>query len=284
MGDLVSGSFRNSFDSPCRPLRVRTWFLVGIVRFSKFAVFVSALALIFGVAISPVGAQRKPSIEENTEQLQKCVQSNGSLDILFLVDVSASLYRMDNKPGSDPDGLRVQALQAVTRLLGVTEGLDETNVATKKPTHDVNLAFLDFGERVRYSFQNKELQGWQSLSTFLRYDFKDDIFRRFKTARGDSDTDYVRALDPTSLKSKKVSQDEVGALQVLKKGNSPCRVLLWFTDGKFDIDKSAFNLLLEFVEKQRDSVAEYRTLIDKLMLIDESNKLDVYLYEQTAFN
>lgn len=52
----------------------------------------------------------------------------------------------------------------------------------------------------------------------------------------------------------------------------------------FDVDKSAFNLLLEFVEKQRDSVAEYRTLIDKLMLIDESNKLDVYLYEQTAFN
>ena len=52
----------------------------------------------------------------------------------------------------------------------------------------------------------------------------------------------------------------------------------------FDIDKSAFNLLLEFVEKQRDSVAEYRTLIDKLMLIDESNKLDVYLYELNAFN
>jgi ferritin len=51
----------------------------------------------------------------------------------------------------------------------------------------------------------------------------------------------------------------------------------------FDIDKSAFTLLLEFVEKQRKSVAEYRTLIDKLMLIDESNKLDVYLYELNAF-
>jgi ferritin len=51
----------------------------------------------------------------------------------------------------------------------------------------------------------------------------------------------------------------------------------------FDIDKSAFNLLLEFVEKQRDSVAEYRTLIDKLALIDESVKLDVYLYELNAF-
>jgi hypothetical protein len=215
---------------------------VGFVRFSKIAVLVSAVALVLGVVVSPVGAQRKPSIEENTEQLQKCVQSNGSLDILFLVDVSASLYRMDNKPGSDPDGLRVQALQAVTRLLGVTEGLDETNVATKKPIHDVNLAFLDFGERVRYSFQNKELQGWQSLSRFLKYDFEDDIFRRFKTARGDSDTDYVRALDPTSLKSKKVSQNEVGALQVLKKGKSPCRVLLWFTDGKFDIDKSSHSV------------------------------------------
>ena len=51
----------------------------------------------------------------------------------------------------------------------------------------------------------------------------------------------------------------------------------------FDIDKSAFTLLLKFVEKQRKSVAEYRTLIDKLMLIDESNKLDVYLYELNAF-
>lgn len=212
------------------------------VRFSKVAVFVSTVALVLGVVISPVVAQYRPGIEENTQQLQKCVQSSGSIDILFLVDVSASLYKMDNKPGSDPNGLRVQALQAVTRLLGVTEGLDETNVATKKPKHDVNLAFLDFGERVRFSFQDQTLQGWQSLSTFLKYDFSKNIFNRFKTAHGDGDTDYVRALDPTSLNTKKIPQNEIGALQVLKKGKSPCRVLLWFTDGKFDIDKSAHSV------------------------------------------
>lgn len=52
----------------------------------------------------------------------------------------------------------------------------------------------------------------------------------------------------------------------------------------FDVDKSAFKFISKLLEGQRKSVAEYRTLIDKLMLIDESNKLDVYLYEQTAFN
>jgi len=51
----------------------------------------------------------------------------------------------------------------------------------------------------------------------------------------------------------------------------------------FEIDKSAFIFISELLNGQRESVAEYRTLIDKLILIDENNKLDVYLYELNAF-
>jgi ferritin len=51
----------------------------------------------------------------------------------------------------------------------------------------------------------------------------------------------------------------------------------------FDVDQSAYHLMLDMVQIQRESVAEYLTLIDKLALIDESVKLDVYLYELNAF-
>lgn len=51
----------------------------------------------------------------------------------------------------------------------------------------------------------------------------------------------------------------------------------------FDVDKSAFSFIMEMVQIQTDSVAEYRTLIDGLNLINENNKLDVYLYEQSKF-
>lgn len=173
---------------------------------------------------------QKTSVD--TAELQKCVQDNQRLDILFLVDVSASLSKLDGKPGSDPNALRVQALRAITQLLGTTSGLGNNDASQQK---QINLAFLDFGEKVRYSFRN--LRGWQTLQNVLNADDDNRIFDQYKWKKTDADTDYVRALDPSKFSTKKPLPEETGVLQVLEKSSSPCRALMWFTDGKFDIDK-----------------------------------------------
>ena len=49
------------------------------------------------------------------------------------------------------------------------------------------------------------------------------------------------------------------------------------------MDKSTYSLLLEMVNIQYDSVAEYRTLIDKLNLIDDTDKFQVFMYEKEVF-
>lgn len=50
----------------------------------------------------------------------------------------------------------------------------------------------------------------------------------------------------------------------------------------FAADKSAFNLLMGFVDIQYKSVAEYRTLLDKLILYN-SDATGIKLFEQEAF-
>ncbi len=49
----------------------------------------------------------------------------------------------------------------------------------------------------------------------------------------------------------------------------------------FTVDKSAFNLLMELVDIQYESVAEYRTLLDKLNLYN-SDATGIKLFEQDA--
>lgn len=48
------------------------------------------------------------------------------------------------------------------------------------------------------------------------------------------------------------------------------------------VDRSFFNLMLEFVDIQRESVAEYRTLVDKLDLVGE-DKTSIFIYENEVF-
>lgn len=48
------------------------------------------------------------------------------------------------------------------------------------------------------------------------------------------------------------------------------------------VDRSYFNLMLEFVGIQRDSVAEYRTMVDKLDLVGE-DKTSIFIYENEVF-
>ena len=49
------------------------------------------------------------------------------------------------------------------------------------------------------------------------------------------------------------------------------------------VDKSVWTKAMEYVDIQTGAVAYWRTKVDQLGLIDESNKLDVLYYEQKAF-
>lgn len=54
-------------------------------------------------------------------------------------------------------------------------------------------------------------------------------------------------------------------------------------DEAYSVDKSAYNLAMEFVQIQYDAAAYWRTKVDQLKLINQGNKLDVLIYEQKAF-
>jgi ferritin len=48
-------------------------------------------------------------------------------------------------------------------------------------------------------------------------------------------------------------------------------------------ERSSYLLFLEFVGIQRESVAEYRTLVDKLALINAEDKFQLFVYEREVF-
>lgn len=202
---------------------------------------VSIVALWIGLFVGvPAGngraLTRTTGNPTDTTALKTCVAENRKLDILFLMDVSASLYRLDNKPGSDPNGLRAETVRAVTELLATTTGINSTETGVERSqATEVNLAFLDFGKTVRNSFN--QFSGWQPLSAIRAADDANKIFNQFKYKHGDADTDYVGALDPSDRITKDSPKDQVGAIDLLKQSVSPCRVLLWFTDGKLDFDR-----------------------------------------------
>jgi hypothetical protein len=81
----------------------------------------------------------------------------------------------------------------------------------------IRVNFLDFGSRVRASFESR---GWQRIE-----DFSSDSLKEFGNKNDDDDTDYVGALI-----------DRDGVVNVLSKAinESDCQVVLWFTDGKFE--------------------------------------------------
>lgn len=49
------------------------------------------------------------------------------------------------------------------------------------------------------------------------------------------------------------------------------------------VDRSAYVLNLEMLGIQREAVAEYRTLLDQLALIDVSDKLSLFIFEKETF-
>jgi hypothetical protein len=176
------------------------------------------------VALPASGASADSEPQENA--LQACVRTNHKLNVLFLVDTSQSLAK------SDPDSARVVGLiSAVSALQAIGGG------KTK-----VRVELVEFGTSPTRTLAPAPL--WETPPS----DVTDVLLKEFRTKSDQQDTDYVSALKPwpsalvTPWGERK---NEAGAIDLLAESDpGVCRLLVWFTDGKFDIDDKSGKLEL----------------------------------------
>ena len=166
------------------------------------------------------------AVAESATRISACrdaaiKKGNAKVDILFLIDTSQSLRKSDPIGKTIRDPARVQAIESVVEML-------QPKADNSEPLN-IRVNFLDFGSSVRSSFSPG---GWQSIQEFNFPSIKD-----FGSKDDDPDTDYVGAL-----------VDAGGVVDVLKQAasESDCQIVLWFTDGKFDIDSKTVNGSREF--------------------------------------
>lgn len=181
------------------------------------AVVVVAMAVV-GVA-GPVAAQddaetgapTTPDGAAAIDDLVGCVQSSQQLLVLLLIDESASLK------ASDPDDQRVAAAQSALDsliALATTEG-------EASPTVDVAIA--------AFSNEYRPVQPWTPANADTAAEL-DGAIAGFADYESGIDTDFVNALD-----AGRDALAERSAEVTASGGAAPCRAVLLFTDGGFDL-------------------------------------------------
>lgn len=192
-------------------------------------VITTALALLVAVLAGPSNAQTEPppdagpgssSAGQGTEaealrELGTCVASSNELLVLFLIDESGSLRE------TDPQASRVTAIQSALSSLHSLSDRPEAAAAPR-----VEVKFASFG--LDYRSRNDE---WVVLDGETS-DFLSRAAGAFESLTGGFDTDYVLALEGAQreLTTRVAELTEAG-------GEAPCQLLLWFTDGRFDVAK-----------------------------------------------
>lgn len=157
------------------------------------------------------GAPETPSGDPAINDLVGCVQGSRKLLVLFLIDESASLKV------TDPDDRRVDAARgALDSLIALasTEG-------AASPEVEVALA--------AFSNEYRLVQDWTPANTETAPGLEDslDSFADFKSG---IDTDFVNALS-----AGRESLADQAALITEDGGVAPCRAVMLFTDGGYDL-------------------------------------------------
>ena len=190
--------------------------------------FVS-VALLLALGLSFQGLTAAAAASDVTAlPLEECTKSQHSLSVLFLVDTSASLG------ATDPNNQRVTGLKLAISALA---GQRTAKIAAGTP-FQIFVDVLSFGTAARRSLESQR-SPWAELA-------EDNApllaeMDNFRSDKRDADTDYVSALDPTPSQPAQADSDPAsGALRMLSTApTGSCRLLVWFTDGKFDIDPPA---------------------------------------------
>lgn len=179
------------------------------------AVGAAVAALFASLLIAPAssGQPAPAALPPALQSVSSCFDSTGVLQVLFLVDESGSLR------DTDPLDQRVAAIKAA--LSGLARTADRT-LDGRELRVDVLLTAFSAG-------YTHVTQGWQRLDGSTVDGLIQTADQFAELDRG-LDTDYGTALGRAAmdLASRSV---EVAA----QTGEPPCQVLLFFTDGRYDI-------------------------------------------------
>ena len=172
------------------------------------ALFVAA-ALLVSVGLT-ISSTDPASASEDLKPVADCIRKNGRLAALFMVDESGSLRQ------TDPNADRVAGLQAA--LAGLTE------LTQGESSIEVQVALWGFAASAAAR------NGWTVLNSSSAGSFQ-SAAEEFRQRDNGFDTDYVAALTSgrEELARRVVAMDADGSKPV-------CKLLLWFTDGKLDIE------------------------------------------------
>lgn len=164
-----------------------------------------------------------PGPEPAIQNLATCLATKLDLEAVVLIDESVSLRK------TDPQGRREALAKDIISAFGsaALQTVDGVN-----PRLDVLV--VGFGSDLT-NVVNTPLQDsdWITLSDSSTPDLLAKL-ASFKDRHNDRDTDYVDALQGASrllgMHASKMKEET---------GTDPCRVIVWFTDGKFDIERAS---------------------------------------------
>jgi|GEM_PF-2332735 len=164
--------------------------------------------LLFCIVFSSTFACAEASIASShasfaINNLQACVASSKSMNVLFLVDTSGSLHN------SDPSAARVTAIKAELAGLKNTANVQDLLV---------NVSMVGFSTAAEI------VQPWTSLSD-SNLNALDQAANSFGNKNNGLTTNFPSAL--------KLAWSQI--ISATKTEPNSCSVLLWFTDGKIDL-------------------------------------------------
>lgn len=157
------------------------------------------------------GAPVTPSPDPAIDDLVACVQGSRELLVLVLIDESASLKQ------TDPENRRVDAARsALDSLIALS-----SSEGTASPNVSVSLA--------AFSNEFRPVQDWTTAGpdTAKELDSALDEFAGFNTGK---DTDFVNAL----AAGRDALADQAAVI-TSEGGEAPCRAIMLFTDGGYDL-------------------------------------------------
>lgn len=188
----------------------------------KAPVIVSLLAFLGVLSFAKVAdAEDLINNDATITQLSDCVRSSFSLEAVVLVDESVSLVTTDNQ------GRRVALAKDIVSALTSAAIIEVDGV---KPRIDVLV--VGFGSDIA-SLTGEPVteRDWVTLDESTAPTLVESL-SNFETRNKDRDTDYVDALQNASRLLGEHAQE------MKEEGRpEPCRLIVWFTDGKFDIEK-----------------------------------------------
>ena len=198
--------------------------------FSRFFRLVIACGVFLGVAL-PAGIAHGSltSSREAESLIRKCVSQSGHLAAMFLIDESSSLKT------SDKLNLRVAAMKAAVAAL--TFNINQKT--TSGENYKIEVAFAGFGKS--YVKESR----WFELSENQDEELN-QVINSFARRNAQGGTNYLEGLKNAQEVLNKKAIDDPGV----------CKVLVWLSDGKLNINGREENSETQQAEKDLCSIAD----------------------------